>query len=157
MEAQGLAGTRYPCGHHDWILARADVLVLCSTGAVPVSWRIVNGLVYLESTQGATFEEWRDAVDFALADPAYQVGMGILHDWRRLQTALPTAEVVRRSQYLAKSAARFGRTRWALVVDTSAAYGMGRMAEALTGSGTGLRVFRDPAEAEAWARGEPGR
>jgi biotin/methionine sulfoxide reductase len=32
-------------------------------------------------------------------------------------------------------------------------FGMGGMAETLTGSGTGLRVFRDPVEAEAWARG----
>lgn len=122
---------------------------------MPVSWRIVDGLVFLESTKAATFEEWRDAVDCALADDAFQVGMGIVHDWRQLETALPTAEVVKRSQYLASNADRFGRTRWALVVDTTTAYGMGRMAETLTGSGTGLRVFRDPAEAEAWARGKP--
>jgi hypothetical protein len=120
---------------------------------VPVSWRIANGLVHLESSEGATFEEWRDAVDAAWADPAFRDGMGIVHDWRKLRAGLPTPEVEKRSEYLAANAARFGRTRWALLVDSAAAYGMGRMAETLTGTGTGLRVFRDPAEAEAWARG----
>lgn len=120
---------------------------------MPVSWRITNGLVHLESSEGATFEEWRDAVDAAWADPAFRPEMGIVHDWRKLRAGLPTAEVEKRSDYLASNAARFGRTRWALLVDSPVAYGMGRMAETLTGTGTGLRVFRDPAEAEVWARG----
>ena len=120
---------------------------------MPVSWQIVDGLVHLESDEAATFEEWRDAVDAALADPAWRPGMGILHDWRKHRTSLPSAEVAKRSAYLAHNAARFGQTRWALLVDSSASFGMGRMAETLTGAGTRLRVFRDPVEAEAWARG----
>jgi hypothetical protein len=80
--------------------------------------------------------------------------MGIVHDWRKHRTALSSAEVARRSAYLAHNAARFGKTRWALLVDNNAGFGMGRMAETLTGSGTGLRVFRDLVEAEAWARGD---
>ena len=120
---------------------------------MPVSWRISNGLVYLESSEGATFEEWRDAVDAAWSAPDFQAGMGIVHDWRKLRAGLPTAEVEKRSDYLVNNAARFGRTRWALLVDNTVAFGMGRMAETLTGSGTGLRVFRDPVEADVWARG----
>jgi hypothetical protein len=123
---------------------------------VPVSWRIFEDVVYLESDEGATFEEWRDAIDAAWADPAFQAGMGIVHDWRKLRTALPTAEVEKRSDYLARNAARFGRTRWALVVDSTSGYGMGRMAETLAGSGAVVRVFRNHGEAEAWARGGPG-
>ena len=121
---------------------------------MPVSWQIRNGLVRLESDEAATFEEWRDAVDAAIADPAFRAGMGIIHDWRKHANALPTAEVSKRSEYLARNAARFGRTRWALLVDNSVGYGMGRMAETLTGSGAVVRVFRDPVEAEAWARGD---
>jgi hypothetical protein len=123
---------------------------------MPVSWRIMNGLVYLESDEAATFEEWRDAVDAALADPAVRPGMGIIHDWRKHRTSLPSAEVKKRAEYVARNAARFGQTRWALLVDSSVGYGMGRMAEALTGLGAALRVFRDPVEAEAWARGGEG-
>jgi hypothetical protein len=115
----------------------------------------MNGLVYLESDEAATFEEWRGAIDCAWADPAFRPGMGIIHDWRKLRNVLPSAEVVKRSEYLAHNAARFGRTRWALVVDNNAGFGMGRMAETLTGSGAALRVFRDPVEAEAWAPGGP--
>ena len=121
---------------------------------LPISWRIFEGIVYLESDEATTFEEWRDAVGAAISDPAFRPGMGIIHDWRKHATALSSAEVTRRSAYLAQNAARFGRTRWALLVDNSAGYGMGRMKEALTGSGTELRVFRDPVDAEAWARGQ---
>jgi hypothetical protein len=116
---------------------------------MPVSWRIMNGLVYLESDEPATFEQWRRAVEGALADPGYQPGMGIIHDWRKHRTLLPSAEVLKRSDYLARNAARFGRTRWALLVDSNAGFGMGRMAETLTGPGAALRVFRDPIAAEA--------
>src|SRR5260221_1038831 len=120
---------------------------------MPVLWRFTSGLVYLESSEGATFEEWRDAIDAVWADPAFEPGMGIVHDWRKLRAGLPTAEVEKRSEYLAANAAPFGRTRWALLVDSPVAYGMGRMAETLTGTGNGLRVFPDPAQAETWAHG----
>ncbi len=120
---------------------------------MPVSWRITNGLVHLESDEAATFDEWHAAVEAALADPAFRPGMGILHDWRKHRGVPPAAEVLRRSEYLARNAAPFDRMRWALLVATNAGYGLGRMAEVLTEPGVRLRVFRDPAEAEAWARG----
>jgi hypothetical protein len=118
-----------------------------------VSWRIADGLVWLESDEAATFEEWRGALEAALADPEFRAGMGVLHDWRRHRGVMPSAEVLKRSEYLARNAARFQRIRWAVVVASNAGFGLGRMAEVLTEPGAALRVFRDPVEAEAWARG----
>jgi hypothetical protein len=42
---------------------------------MPVSWRISQRVVFLESTGKPTFAEWRAAVDAFLADPDYAPGM----------------------------------------------------------------------------------
>ena len=86
-----------------------------------------------------------------LADPRYKPGMGVLHDWRRRTRVLDAAEIEARSSHLAGS--RFPPMRWALLVERAVDFGMGRMAEALLdASDIELRVFQDPAEAEAWVR-----
>jgi len=118
---------------------------------MPVSWRIADGLVRLESSETATFDEWRGAVDAALADPAFRPGMGVVHDWRKQQAALSTEEVRKRASY-AEHLAELGVTRWAILVARNADYGMGRVGQAIT-DGVQLRAFRDQVEAEAWARG----
>lgn len=123
---------------------------------MPVSWRIENGLVWLESTEPSAFEEWRAAVEGFLAHPDYRPGMGAIHDWRQHQSGLPTGEIRARSHYIVRNAAIFGTMRWALVAPADVAYGMGRMAETLTAAHPlELRTFRDMAAAEAWVRGGP--
>jgi hypothetical protein len=118
---------------------------------MPISWRVCEGFVRLESDGEVAFTEWRAAVDAALAHPDYRPGMGILHDWRRLRGAPSPEEIWRRADH----GAQLGPIRWALVAPTTVAYGMGRMAEFLTEElAIELRVFRDIAEAEAWVRGE---
>lgn len=117
---------------------------------MPVSWRISHGLIWLESDEAATFEEWQSAIEAALAHPDHRPGMGVIHDWRRLRAAPSTDEIRARARY----GATLGPIRWALVVPGDASYGMGRMAEILTEQhAIELRTFRDLAEAEAWARG----
>lgn len=120
---------------------------------VPISSRIANGVVLLESAETATFTEWCEAFKGFLADPDYRPSMGVIHDWRRLLTAPPSTEIMARAEYVTEIPAMKG-TRWALIVAGTAAYGMGRMAEILMEtSSVELRVFRDMAEAEAWVRG----
>ena len=116
---------------------------------MPVSWRISEGAVVIVSDEQATLAEWKAAVDAALADGDYRPGMGVLHDQRRLRDA-PSAEEGRaRAAYVAWR----GMRRWAVLAGSDAAYGMGRMGEGISsGTATEIRAFRDPAEAEAWAR-----
>jgi hypothetical protein len=117
---------------------------------MPISWRVADGLVWLESEGLVPFEEWRAAVDAALKHPDYRPGMGVLHDWRGLHEPPEAADIRSRAEYGAK----LGRIRWALVVSSDVGYGMGRMAEILTETPLiELRAFKDIAEAEAWARG----
>lgn len=118
---------------------------------MPVSWRISDGLLWLESDGVASFEEWREAVEAALRHPDHRPGLGVVHDWRRLRVAPEAEQLHARASY----AGRLGARRWAVVVDGRAGYGMGRMAEILTEpKPVELRVFQDIGEAEAWARGK---
>jgi hypothetical protein len=116
---------------------------------MPVSWRISDGLVFLESDDPVTFAEWQAAIDAALANKDYRPGMGVLHDQRRLKRAPSIEEGKARVHFVAGRGIR----RWAVLAAGDATYGMGRMGEALSASTTvEIRAFRNPAEAEAWAR-----
>jgi hypothetical protein len=119
---------------------------------MPVSWRIVRGVVFVESTGKPTFAEWRAAVDAFLADLDYRPGMSVVHDWREAQDVPSPIEIQRRAAYAAGRLSSHP-TRWALVVRGVTSYGMARMAEALMGdSAVHVRMFRDPTAAETWAR-----
>ncbi len=117
---------------------------------MPVAGRISEGIVRLESSETVTFAEWKAAVDAALASPDYRPGMGVLHDQRRLRDA-PSAEEGRaRAAYVVAQGIR----RWAVLVATDVQYGMARLGDAYSsGTSTEIQAFRDPAEAEEWARG----
>ncbi len=116
---------------------------------MPVSWRIADGLVWLESDDPVTFAEWSAAIDAALADKDHRPGMGMLHDQRRLKHGPSIEEGKARVAFVALR----GIPRWAVLAESPVAYGMGRMGAALSsGTSTMIRAFRDPVEAEAWAR-----
>jgi hypothetical protein len=117
---------------------------------MPVSWRITEGFVRLESSGPVGFAEWKAALDAALASPDYRPGMGILHDQRQLPDAPSTEEGKSRAAYVVARGIR----RWAVLVATDVQYGMARLGDAHSaGTATEIQAFRDPAEAEAWARG----
>jgi hypothetical protein len=124
---------------------------------MPVTWKISDDLIWLQSGEEASFQEWRQAIEAAFEDPVYRPGMGVIHDWRRLRTPPSPDEIHMRAAYVAELDTR----RWALVVRDDVGYGMGRMAEIVTSipplKASALpfevRVFRDLTEAEAWARG----
>jgi len=122
---------------------------------VPVSWRITENCVLLESEPTATFDEWTAAVDAALVDEKFRPGMGVVHDLRR-QFRVPTADEAReRVDFLMSRSQKAGIRRWAIVVAGTAHYGMGRLAEFVSDGGPVVfRVFLDVGEAHAWACGK---
>jgi hypothetical protein len=133
---------------------------------MPVSWRISKGVVFLESEQQATLEEWTSAVDSSLSSHDYRPGMGVVQDWRSAK-GLPAAKVIRlRIDVLVPRARARGVKRWAIVVAgdarwelvvTGDAYrGADRAPEPLAGRGSvEFRLFKELAEAEAWVRVGP--
>ena len=127
---------------------------------MPVSWRISDEVVFLESDGQATLDEWTHAVDSSLASGDYRPGMGVVQDWRRTK-AIPAAKVIRvRIDVLVARARAYGFKRWAIVVAGAArweivvtgdAYRGTARAEPLAGRGSvEFRVFKDLAEARAW-------
>jgi hypothetical protein len=120
---------------------------------VSVSWQIANGLVLLESDASESFEEWRAAIEEAVASRDYRPGMGLVHDLRRSTRIPPTGEVEARAYHAAGQMRAHAIRRWALVVTSDAAFGIVRLAEMLAEKAVDIRAFRDPEDAEAWARG----
>jgi hypothetical protein len=122
---------------------------------MPVSWRLADGLVRLESDDPVTIDEWRSAVDGFSSHPDYRHGMSVIHDRRRRSTVVTTKEIRERAEFLTSRAGSLGSTRWAIVAVRDVDFGMARLEEALLGRvpSVDFALFRDPATAEKWARG----
>jgi hypothetical protein len=119
---------------------------------MPVSWRISEGIVWLESSEPVTFAEWTAAIDGALAQKDYKPGMGMLHDQRRMKHGPSIEEAHKRVAFVAARGIR----KWAVLAESADSYGMGRVGEALSnGTATAIRAFRDPDAAAAWLREAP--
>jgi hypothetical protein len=114
--------------------------------------------VYLESDDQATLDEWESAVSHALGISGSRPILGLLHDARKMERVPGPQETRARVWVLMAQARTHNVARWATVVAGPANYGMGRMAEALTGQlvdherSVAFRVFTDMTEAEAWLR-----
>jgi hypothetical protein len=120
---------------------------------MPVSWRIAEGVVFLESDEAATFDEWKDAVGAALPVARTECVDAVVHDLRQMARVPSLREANARVQVLVQQSKTFGITRWASVVSGPENLGMGQTAEMLgAGELVEFRVFEDLAEAMAWAR-----
>ena len=119
-----------------------------------VSYRITpeEGRVYMTMTGVTSFEEWERAMLAALADPSYRPGFGFLIDRRAAPS--PTSDFIRRVVSFNKvHQGELGGGRRAVVVGSTADYGMGRMAEILSESSSSpINVFTDIDEAQRWLR-----
>src|SRR5260370_8386220 len=111
---------------------------------MPVSWRISEGLVRLESSGSVGFAEWKAALDAALASPDYRPGMGVWHDQRQLRDAPSTEEGKSRAAYVVARGIR----PWAVLVATDVQYGMARLGDAHS-SGTEPEIQPVPDQAPA--------
>jgi hypothetical protein len=121
---------------------------------MPVSWRIDEGVVFLEGDEAATFDEWREAVGEALPVAHTECVDVVVHDLRRMARVPSLQETTSRVQVLVRQSKTFGIRRWASIVSGPANLAMAQTAEMLgAGALVEFRVFEDPAEAEAWARG----
>jgi hypothetical protein len=113
-------------------------------------------VVLIYGTRQPTFDEWREAMDSMLQDPAFHTGMPVVSDRRRLAEAPTTAVIQMMAAYEYEHRDRFGPCRWAVVTgpEARAEFGMARMSQAvLEGrrSRITLRPFTDLEQAIRWA------
>jgi hypothetical protein len=127
---------------------------------MPVTYRIDadERIVHLTMTGECSYDEWERAMLAALADPSYRPGFGFLIDRRGADITTP--DFIRRVVcFNLEHQVELGGGRRAVVVGSTADYGMGRMAEILSDdSPSPIRVFKDIDEALGWLRaGDHGR
>ena len=124
-------------------------------GSVTISYAIEPAArrVTIRVDGPTTYEDWESSIRTVLADPQYRPGFDFLSD-RRTADPPPTIDMVRRAVgFFELNRPRFGDCRWALVVSGPAAYGMGRMAEALAAeTGVRVKVFTQMTAADEWLR-----
>jgi hypothetical protein len=109
------------------------------------------GIVRLRYHSKPTIAEWEATMLAVLDDPEFRPGFGILADRRGVPA--PSSDYVRSTLEFGRSHPVLSFSRFALVVDTPAAFGMGRMGQILGDDLPGaIAVFKSYDDAEAWLR-----
>jgi hypothetical protein len=113
-----------------------------------------DGIVYLTGSQTATLDEFRRVVSDAADDPAFKPHFGFIRDRRGLEA--PTGDELRGAVAFVVGTVGLQRTRWAIIVDTPANYGMMRMAGFLAdNSPLSVAIFATMEEAVTWLKSPP--
>jgi hypothetical protein len=113
-------------------------------------------IVYLEGGD-PSLDEWKETLLTLFADPDFEIGFNFLSDRRFLDRARSSTYVRAALDFLNLYADQLGTCKWATVVSTTAAYGMGRMSQILSEDmNIRIEVFTDKDEARNWLlRPEP--
>jgi hypothetical protein len=109
-----------------------------------------NRIVYLEGDD-PPLEVWRQIMLAVFADPDFETGFNFLSD-RRPAVEARSSEYLRAAlSFLKYHKDELGNCKWATVVSTMAAFGMGRMTQILSENlGIRVEVFKDIDEAIDW-------
>jgi hypothetical protein len=119
---------------------------------MPLSYDIdVAARLVVLTCGNTTLDRWRETMLAIFADSRYQPDFAKLFDCRTATLAPATEDVRGVVDFISSHTAMLGRSRWAVVVERSAGYGMARMAEALAHiSNVELRAYQTPGEALTW-------
>jgi hypothetical protein len=116
------------------------------------SYRIdkANGIVYLEG-EDPPFEVWQHTMLAIFADPEFETGFHFLSDRRSAAEARSSDYLRAALDFLKAHDREIGNCKWATVVSTIVAFGMGRMTQILSEKlRLQIEVFKDIDEARAW-------
>ena len=112
-------------------------------------------IVHLATDAAPSFEEWRDAMQSLLSDPAFETGFDFLST-RGPGVGPPSAEFTNMAAaFYRNNQARFGHCRWAAVVagDATTYDSIRKLALMSDGTDIHVMVFRDADEAHEWLVG----
>jgi hypothetical protein len=109
-----------------------------------------NRIVYLEGDDPG-LELWRQTLLAVFADPEFETGFNFLSDRRSASEARSADYLKAALSFLKYHENEIGKCKWATVVSTMAAFGMGRMSQLLSENlSTRIEVFKDIDEAIDW-------
>jgi hypothetical protein len=106
-------------------------------------------IVYLEGGD-PSFEEWKQTLLTLFADADYEKGFNFLSDRRSIEEPRTAAYIKAAVRFLIDQVDQVGSCKWASVVSTTVAYGMGRMAQILSENTLEVQVFTDIESARKW-------
>ena len=102
-----------------------------------------------------TAEDAEASLQALLGDPRWRPGMNVLFDVTGIDTSSMTVQDIEEiAEVFARSDSKIGPGSWAIVTGSTAAYGLGRMWQALLESRCSLRpsIFSSIEEARGWRR-----
>jgi hypothetical protein len=109
-----------------------------------------NRIVYLEGDDPG-LELWRQTLLAVFADPEFETGFNFLSDRRSASEARSADYLKAALSFLKYHENEMGKCKWATIVSTMAAFGMGRMSQLLSENlSTRIEVFKDIDEAIDW-------
>jgi hypothetical protein len=121
-------------------------------GPMDFTYRIdkVDRIVYLEGDD-PSFEVWRQTMLAVFAHPEFETGFNFLSD-RRSAAEARSSEYLRAAlDFIKRHDNEIGSCKWATVVSTIAAFGMGRMTQILSENlRIKVEVFKDMDQAIYW-------
>jgi hypothetical protein len=116
-----------------------------------------NRIVTLEGDD-PSLEIWQQTLLAVFSDPDFETGFNFLSDRQSASEARSAYFLRAALDFLKAHAREMGSCKWATVVSTIAAYGMGRMTQILSeDSNIEIGIFRDIDEARNWLLQDAGR
>jgi hypothetical protein len=107
-------------------------------------------IVYLEGGD-PSFEEWKQTFLTLFADADYEKGFHFLSDRRLIEIPRSTEFIRSQINFFRKHEEQIKGCKWATVVSSIAAYGVGRMAQMLSDDiPAEMQVFTDMDKARQW-------
>jgi hypothetical protein len=110
-----------------------------------------QGIVHLTGPDPSLPEDFVAVLQVAMVDPAFRIGFGFLRDRRGVVP--PSVQYVEAVARLMRAMSDVPPTRYAILVDTLASYGMMRLARKRTwGAWVEMDLFETMAEAVVWIK-----
>jgi hypothetical protein len=108
--------------------------------------------VHITYRRQPDFHDWRRTMEAVFQDPEYRPGYDFVLDRSEIWKAATTDYIQNMVGFIDKQVSEMGTGRWAIVVSDVTSFGMGRMAEQLSGTGA-IRTFRKAGDAWNWLAG----
>ncbi len=109
------------------------------------------GVIVVRFHAAPNFDEIKTLFDDAVQMPGFRPGLFLVADFRLTNAPLTGAEIRHLADYVLRTDAQWGATKWSILTSEATTFGLGRMFMALTDDHeVTTHVFRTVTEADDW-------
>jgi hypothetical protein len=130
----------------------STAVIVYTGGSMDFSYRIdkANRIVYLEGPT-PDMEGWKQTFLTLFADADYEKGFDFLFDRRSIEVLGSTQFIKATISFFSSHKEQIEGCKWAIVISSTAAFGLGRMAQILSEDILGeMQIFTDIDKARQW-------